>query len=356
MAELDLNVATTSTSTITDYSVDSEALDYANNKETFWDFSDATRDMGYYKNIPEFYANTNVFATWVTGKGFEPEGEDMELKAILDHITGWGQDNFQSIMWNMFVIKKVCGDSFAEIMTKGDVVINIKPISPERMRIVCGFNGRIKRYEITQADGSRKKKKPEQILHFCNNRIGDEIHGISIVNSLKWTIDAYNEGFEDERMIRHRDRAMGILYVDSEDEAKILRASQQYEKAVKNGTMLILSKDTAKIEPISVNKSDRLAYLTKLENRFYSVNGVPRILTTSEGSTEASSKVGYLTFEPLYTREQKEIEDDLWNQMGWKIKFNRPPSLGGTVQEDEQKNTGQVAMQPNDVAATMTPE
>ena len=52
-----------------------------------------------------------------------------------------------------------------------------------------------------------------------------------------------------------------------------------------------------------------------------------------------------------------DLEDDLWNQQAIKITFNRPPSLGGLQPEiNEGKNTGQVSIQPNDVAADMERE
>ena len=67
--------------------------------------------------------------------------------------------------------------------------------------------------------------------------------------------------------------------------------------------------------------------------------------------------MGHVIFEPIYTKEQVDMENDLWNQLGIRIKFNRPPSLGGMQpQLDESKNTGQVAIQPNDVEASITRE
>ena len=356
MAILDPSSSSTTNvaGTISEFSVSNVNLDAANQKETEWTFSKATERFGYYKTIPEFKSTINTLATWAVGKGWETE--DPITKVELEHISGWGEDTFQSIMWNLIVTKKVVGDAFAEIIKKNGRLINLKPISPERMKVVVGKNGRIKRYETYTTDGSWKKKKKEDILHICNDRIGDEIHGNSVVEALKWVIDARNEALVDERMIKHRELALGVLYIDGDDTTKRNEIMRQYEKAVKNGEVLVLPKDIAELKDANVSPKERIEWIRYLENFFYQSSGVPKILTTSEGATEVGGKMGYLTFEPVYVMEQTLLEADLWNQVAIKVKFNRPPSLGGTVQEEEQANTGQTNIQPNDMAATMTPE
>ena len=69
----------------------------------------------------------NALATWSLGRGFET---DPDTQAILDGITGWGEDTFNSILWNMLVTKKVMGDAFAEIIRSDETgeIINIKPL------------------------------------------------------------------------------------------------------------------------------------------------------------------------------------------------------------------------------------
>lgn len=64
--------------------------------------------------------------------------------------------------------------------------------------------------------------------------------------------------------------------------------------------------------------------------------------------------MGHVIFEPIYTKEQIDMEDDLWTQQQISIKFNRPPILGG-LQQDESKNTTQ-NIQPNDTAVTLNRE
>lgn len=358
MAELD--IAKTSTTdlenSVEDYSVSAEDLDYASTGkgETYHYFAEATKNFGYYKKIPELKKAIDALALWAVGKGWESEVKSDEV--ILNTIDGWGEDTIVSILWNLVVVKKIVGDSFAEIIREDDLLLNLKPISPERVRIVIDPQGRIKRYDVINNDGKWKSMEKEDILHLCNDRVGDEIHGVSVIDSCKWVIDARNEAMEDERKIKHRELALGVLYIDTENETKRDAIIKQYGDAVKNGEVLVLPKDTAELKDSGVSPKERLAWIQYLGNFFYQAVGVPKVIATSEGFTEAGGKVGFLTFEPVYTFEQTLLEGDMWNQLSIKIKFNRPPSLSGVVQEDETKNTGQLGFQPKDTEATITRE
>src|SRR3990167_9725132 len=194
-------------------------------------------------------------------------------------------------MQMMIIEKKVFGDVFAEII-KGDnkdkTLINLKKLYTGDIRIVLGKNGLIERYEqrSNTPEGKTKKFKPEEILHLSNDRIANEIHGTSIIDALKKIIDAKNQALEDEILIRHRDKALGIAYYDTDDAGKITYANSQIEKAVNKGEMLGLPKDTVEIKEYpSKSPSDRIGWLQYLDNLFYQVGGVPKVLVTSEGFT-----------------------------------------------------------------------
>lgn len=256
----------------------------------------------------------------------------------------------------MIIFKKAIGDSFAEIVREKDRLINLKPISPERVRLVFDSNGMLKRYDIMQPNGEYKPLKKENMFHLVNDKMADELHGHDLTKNVQWVIDARQEALRDERMIRHRELSMGVLYLANDNPAKRDVIKTQYAEAVKNGEVLVLPEGTAKLQDSGITPRDRLAYIQYLENFFYQATGVPRVMATSEGFTEAGGKVGFLTFQPVYTNEQQLLEQDMWNQLGIKIKFNRPPSLTGVEQENEAKNTGQLGFQPKDTKATMTKE
>jgi len=359
MGELNISAATTTdfSSAVPDFIVTSKALDSANtsdDKEKYWYFDKATERYGYYLSIPEIFSAANALATWTVSRGWK--AGDIMTQIQLDHVKGMGKDTFTQIMWNHEVVKLIVGDAFAQFKRKQGKIINIVPINPERVRIVFNKEGMIKRYDVW--NGSKwNPVKLEDMLHSSNKRLGDQMHGTSQIEASKFIIDARNEALSDERIIKHRDKALGIAYYKTDKGSKITYANSQIEKAVKNGEMLGLPENTVDIKPYpSRSSEDRTGWISYLENFFYQVFGVPRSIATSDGTSEVGGKMGHVIFEPIYTKEQIDLEDDLWNQQAIKITFNRPPSLGGLVQQDEQKNTGQTNIQPNDVTADMERE
>ena len=360
MAEFDLNKATTTnfTDNVPSFIVDAQALDAANvdKSETYVYFNKATENYAYYFKHPQVSSPANALATWTVSRGFK--AEDPYMLAQLKHISGMGKDTFEKIMWNHEVVKLIVGDAFIEIIwnKKKNIILNMIPISPERVKVVVK-GSRILRYEIY--DGKKwVKRVVEDILHSQNKRIGDQVHGTSLIQSNKAVIDALLEANIDERTIKHRDKALGVVYYKTNNTGKIAFANTAIEKAVEKGEMVGLPEGTAKIEPYpSRSSEDRQSWLQYLENLNYQVGGVPRSIATSDGTSEVGGKMGHVIFEPIYTKEQVDLENDLFIQLGIQITFNRPPSLGGMQPElDESKNTGQLAIQPNDVEASMTRE
>ena len=359
MAISDLSKTTTTdfSSIVDNFIVDSIALDVAspNEEEFYWYFSEATKNYGYYFTIPEIYSAANALATWAVGKGWETK--DTLMKVQLKHVTGMGKDTFEKIMWNHQVVKLIVGDAFIEVKKlKDGKIANMIPISPERVKIVYGKNGLIKRYEVWNSKAWKTVNK-ENMIHSSNKRIGDQVHGTSQIDATKWVIDARNEALADERTIKHRDKALGIVYYKTNNAGKISYTNSQIEKAVNEGEMLGLPEDAAEIKPYpSRSSEDRTAWISYLENFFYQTFGVPRSIASSDGTSEVGGKMGHVIFEPIYTKEQMDLEGDLMLQQQIDITFNRPPSLGGLVNETEQKNTGQINVQPNDVTADMERE
>ena len=355
MAELNPSQSTTTDmeANVQDFQVDAESPDEPGDgqQETWYDFPDSNAYLGYYKQIPELKKAVDALVLWTVGKGVQT---DSRVQAIIENWTGWGEDSFQSIMKNLITQKKIMGDAFAEIIRSDDGrTVNLKPLYTGNMRVVVDSKGIIERYEqrTPGKDSKNIRFKPEDILHLCNDRVGNEIHGVSVIEACKWVIDARNEAMKDERKIRHRDLALGVLEVDTDDATQISTIKTQYQNAVKNGEVLVLPKDIAEIKDSNVTPRDRLQWIQYLEGFFYQAVGIPPVIANSRDFTEASSKVGYLTFEPIYTAEQTELESDLWNQVAIRVKFNRPPSLHGVMEENQQKNAGQTGIQPNEVTA-----
>jgi len=350
MAELDIAKATTPT-TIDDYSVDTIIPDSpADQKETTYDNTEFTKWFGNYKKIAKIKKAIDGYATWILGKGYET---DTRTLAIVENLTGWGEDTFMSVLWNAIVTKKVGGDSFTEIIRNEETgtIINLKPLNPEYMRIIADRKGIVLRYEYKKQTkkGGIDKFQPNDILHLCNNRVTNEIHGVSDVEAVEWIVEAQEEAMKDYRRVLHRNGVARIIYVDTDNTTKINNLKEQWKDAIEKGDVLILPKGTAEVKDTTTPLQDPLPWVKYLDNLFYMSIGVPRvILGGSEEFTEASSKIGYLTFEQIYMKEQAELEADLWNQLAIRIKFNKPASLKGELLESEAKNTGQVGIQPNE--------
>jgi hypothetical protein len=354
MAEFNLSNSTTTNmaNTVPDFIVDAMKLDVANaGEETYVYYEKATENYGYYFNHSTVSSPINSLATWGFGKGWTTE--DVTMQVILKKIKGDGKDTFDEIIWNQEVNKLIQGDSFAEIIRNPNgTLVNLIPKSPERVKTV--YDGaRIKRYEIWNGKKWIKKKLSE-VFHLRNKRIGDQTRGTSLVQSNKKFNDALIEAFEDERIIKHRDKALGVVYYKTNNTGKIAYANSQIEAAVKNGEMVGLPEDTAKIEPYpSKSSEDRQSWLSYVENLGYQTGQVPRSIVTSDGTSEVGGINGHLIFEVIYGKEALDMENQLWSQVAIKIKFNRPTSLAPKTQENAEKNTGQTAIQPSEVAPSL---
>jgi len=341
---------------VPEYEVTPATLDEAQINETTWDNQNWPEYLGYYKKIPELKEAIRALARWAVGRGFDA---DNRTKVMLDNIIGWGEDSFQSILTNMLIVKKINGDAFAEIIRNEDTgtLINLKPLNPSNIRIVVDKKGLIRRYEELNKKGETQRKfTPDKILHLCNDRIANEIHGTSSVEAVKWVIDARNEAMTDWRRISHRS-TIRVMYIDADDTGRLTTIRDQYKEAIKDGELLILpaKKGEANLEDVTTPPIQPfIEWIRYLEGFFYQALGVPKAIANTADFTEAASKVGYMTFEPVYVEEQTLLEQDLWNQLAIKVKFNRPPSLAGVMQEEEQKNTGQVGIQPAETTASIT--
>lgn len=352
MSKLDMRETTITnlTNGVSLFSPDSKALDSPVGKETSWQNNDFSTWLNYYKTDAQLKQTLLALGTWAFGKGYNA---NTPTNLLLERITGSGEDTFSSICMQMLVMKKLNGDAYAEIIrTKSGTLLNLKPLNPGNVKVVFNEAGIIIRYEMLDQEGQTTNKiKPEDMFHTVNDRLGDEIHGLSVVENIQWALDAKQEAMNDWRRIEHR-ATIRIMYADDDNDFTLDELKLQYKDAIDKGELLILPGSKKDMELTDINVppiTSFIEWIRYLDNYIYQVIGVPKIIATSEGFTEAGGKVGFLTFEPVYTKEQTELEKDLWNQIAIKVKFNRPPSLQDNVQEDEAKNVGQAeATQPND--------
>ena len=360
MTELDVGKTTTTnlSGVVQDVQVPSMKPDAvgAGGKFIKWDFPYSGEYLGYFQTIPELHSALRVLSQRVCGQSWIA---DKRTTYLLKNIRVWGEDSFDTIIRMMLIEKKVFGDSFAEIIRDYEdrgSLLNLKKLYTGDMIIVLDEKGLISEYiqKSNVPGGKEQHFKPWQILHLCNERLGNEMHGTSIIPVLKQIIDSKNEAMSDERKIRHRELALGVLYVDEDDTTKLNEIKAKYADATNKGEVLVLPKDVATLGDNPNSPRDRIQWLQYLDNLFYQVVGIPKVLVTSEGFTEAGGKAGLLAFEPNEIAEKIEMEADLYNQLGLEIKFTRSPSLLGEAVETEQKNAGQTGIQQNETQVSPT--
>jgi hypothetical protein len=354
MAKYDLSKSTTvGLNQIPDFIMDAKALDVDNDSgETTYYFENAVTDLGYWQNDPIVFSATNGIATWAFRLGWT--SDDPATIAEFEHFVGRGNEIFSDIMWNHEVMKLVVGDAFCEIVWSddGNTILNLVPISPERVRIISK-GGQIKRYEVWNSS-EWKTIKTENMYHTSNKRMGDQIHGTSQIDAIRKSIDARQEAEEDERTIKHRDKAVGIAKYKTNNKGKIDDANKAIKNAIENGDMIGVPEDTVDFEAFPVKSSeDRQNWIQSRENHTYSTIGVPRNQITADGTTEVGGIGGHLLLEISSGAEALAEEQRIWSQMARKIRFNRPPTLAPQVQENQAANTGTTQIQPAEVTPSV---
>lgn len=79
---------------------------------------------------------------------------------------------------------------------------------------------------------------------------------------------------------------------------------------------------------------------------------MPISIFGSSGSTESGGKIEYLGHETVFSKSQRFLEQQIWNQLYLKVKFNSPATLLENLQTDERKDANQgMEIQPSDVTA-----
>lgn len=320
----------------------------------------ASQYLGYYKKIPELKTAIDMRATWTVGKGYTCESTRDE--AILDNIRGKGKETFCQILYNMAIARRIYGDTFAEIIYDkvAKQISNIKVLDPASIKIVTDAKGIIIRYE--QINKSKKVVatfQPNEILHLMNKAVADEVHGVSDIEAVEDIIKANKESFDDFKTVVHRNVVpLRIIYVDLDDQTKIDELTSKYEKMINNKEVLFVPKGTMEVD-MSGNANNNsifnpLPWREHLKNYFFQVVGIPQIILGSSGEfTESTAKIAYIAFQQSVEQEQKDIEEQLWNQLKIRIDLSFPTTIQNELISDQQKDKAQGAeMQPADMQMT----
>jgi len=357
MVDLKIDTATVSdmTGIVQEVTPSSEVTDAATGTgETTYQNSDWSEQWGYFNNVPELKSALIMKSIWNVGKGYTT---DDSTAMVLENIRGWGKDTFNDILFNMDMISRLAGDSYAEIIKDASgEMINLKPLDPGNMRIVVDSKGILVRYEQMNKAKVMRKFAIADIFHLSHNRLADQIHGISDITSLKKTITAEFENFDDMKKIMHRQAKPMIMFkLGTDDQTKINAFIAKMDEATNKGENIYIPEDdhTVSYEVVQVNVSQMiLAWRDDVRNKFYRALGLPQIVFGSAGTTESGGKMEYLAHEQVFESDQTFLERQLWNQLAIKLDLISPVSLLQGAQEDEAKDADQgLEVQPNDVTA-----
>lgn len=347
------------TNTVQDFAITPKNTDGINNQgETEYINPIWTRMWGYFLQDAEIHNAISMKSIWDVGGGWEA---DPETTVILDHITGAGKDTFDDILLNMIITMRVGRDSFAEIIRdeKSGTLINLKPLDPGSIKIIYDRKGIIKRYEQNQKlPGSQPLIfQPNEILHFSNKRIADQIHGLSDIEIIEEIIKADQESFTDMKKIMHRQARPLILWkLKTDDTSKINSFVAKINNARNLGEDMFIPDDESVVshELVEINLSNAIfEWRNDLRKKFYRVVGLPELLPSGGGdSTESGGKIGYLAFERLVEKSQRYVEKQIWAQLGLKINLIAPATLEFNLQNDRMKDANQgLEFQPGDTTA-----
>lgn len=343
--------------TVTDVTVTPMNTDGATGQEEYtWQNTKWSEYWGYFNTIPELKSAMIMKGIWVTGKGYTA---DPETKVILDHITGWGKDSFKDILYNQYLIMRLAGDSFAEIIRDKDtnLLLNLKPLDPSSIKIVVDSKGILLRYEqVNKITGKNKIFEPEKIFHLSHNRLADQIHGVSDIESMKETILAELENFTDLKKIMHRyAKPLIIFKLKTDDQSKITAFVAKMDQAVNKGENVYIPDDEniLSYEVVQININNIvMTWRDDIRNKFYRTLGLPLIVFGNAGTTESGGKIEYLAHEQVFSNDQLFVEEQVWNQLYLKIKLNSPVTLLENLQQDQNKDAKQgMEIQQNDVTA-----
>lgn len=330
-----LNTTSLSTETYSDptsgtdfYDGSYQAVDGATGNESSF-MVDFEKWHGFYLDVPIFAEAIDVISTWIIGEGFIPDDEKNAAK--IKNITGFGKEDFDTIIENATRVMLSCGDSFAEEMRdKAQRLTNLKPLNPGKIKIIANPQGIIDRYE-QNFGGKTIKIAIKKIFHLCWNRFADEIHGKPYAERVEPIIKQIKQLTEDLGLRFHRIvRPLRLFESESDDETEIATQTAKLKTAYKNCEIVVVPKKTLQEveQKMQISAQDAIEYLNVLLREFVTSIGVPEVVMGwAENSSEATSKVVSLNYETKIKRIQNYIKNQIRLQLGIEGHFELSSTL-----------------------------
>ena len=304
----------------------------------------------YYVDVPLFAAIIDTLALYAVGKGYKADEKNLEK---IKNIKGWGKDDFNTIIENLLRVCLMSGDSHGEnIRDKAQRMTNLKPLNSGKVKVTTNAYGIIKHYELKNIT---EPFEPKRIFHLCWNRLADEIHGKPYAERAEPIIKQIKQLTEDLGLRFHRIVKPVRLYeADTDNEAKLKDTETKLKAGYANCEFIVIPKGTLEAVDVAAipNAQDAIDYLNLLLRELIIICGVPEVvLGWSVGTTDASAKVVYLSFQQRIERIQKFLEEQLRIQLGIELNFEFPASLEPAM-ETAGDIVGQMETPTNNTPAT----
>ncbi len=307
-----------------------------------------SRQLGAYMEISEIGGMIDRKAMYVVGKGYKVKKRFLRrTKDPLSHVRGNGLDTANTIFYNAVRVYTTGGDFFAEIVrNKRGELRNLKPLNPSTMKVIANDKGIITKY-IQQPENTTGKEvtfKPKQIFHLAYNRIADQIHGQSVIAKLERLIEMRRESMNDMRVVFHRYvKPLLISSVDTDDETEIATYKNKLDNSMEKGENMVVPKGILDgIEKMSIpqfSTLDPLPWIKMLQREFLKAEGVPAVVLGVGGdSSEAESKILYLSWQQVVEFNQQFLEEQIKAQLGIDVEFEFPASIAPELIEDEKRD------------------
>ena len=332
--------------------------------ETVFENSEWTTYWGAFNENAHLKNSILLRSTWTWGRGWE---SDPETEVILDHWNGWGKDTAMEIFENIDIQAMVCGNGYGQIIwddaEKRRFPINVKPLDPSSIRHVVNDKGILIRFEQIAKNPEKTvvhKFDPRDILFFQQDRIADNITGLSLIEVLKNNILAQKELDKDLQGVMHREsKPVIVVKLKTDNVTKIEAIKTKVIEAMQRSTDNILflpdDEDAMTWDVLKINSPSPILieYKNSLRKDFYSTIGSPELLSDSSGATESGGKTGLLSNEQVVEFRQRKKEAQIWNQLRLRINLISPQSIAPALQEDANKDgqMQQMGFQPSDIQA-----
>lgn len=323
----------------------------------FWQSSLWTIHNGYYEGHSSVKTVINKLAMWTAGKGYNTKGKGTQK--VCDRIIGSGKDTFDEVIKNQVRVRHIDGDSYAEICGgKGTKLQNLKPLNSGAMKVYYNKFGMLSHYGYQFSGQEEQRFEKEEIFHLSLNRNADATHGTGDIESLTSFLDKIKQLDEDMATFFHGYVVPMIIWkLNTSKPADVAQFKADQKVAKNTGTDIIIPEKAVDWDLVEAGKNgiDPLTWRQTWVEEVTKGGGVPALIMAIEaGSTEASSKMVYVSWQQVIEDEQNYLEKQIKLQLGLDVTFEFPARIEENLGEDEGKDGDIMTSKKSEVSITST--